>query len=218
MVFCKFEHMRKWRNAGSHFLLVLFLEVISNSLCGQNGGPQYQPESGRRINRVALDQVHLQTLDKHACQLSVLRKKLVAVVFLSPECPLCQNYSLVLNRLQVKFGKDLDIVGIFPGKSNSLSDCLAFRTKYHIQFLLLTDTLKSLVKVLGASITPEVFLLDQTKTLVYHGAIDNWVAALGKQKRKATENYLEDGIAEQLEGVSVKIKEAKPIGCFINDY
>ncbi|MDP4248550.1 MAG: redoxin domain-containing protein [Bacteroidota bacterium] len=210
--------MRKWRNAGSPFLLVLFLLIIGNSLCGQNGGTLYQPESGRIINRAALDQVHLQTLDQHAYQLSALRKKLIALVFLSPECPLCQNYSLVLNRLQARFGKDLDIVGIFPGKSNAIADCLAFQAKYHIQFLLLTDTLKSLVKMLAASITPEVFLMDQTRSLVYHGAIDNWVTALGKQRRKATENYLEDGIAEQLEGVSVKIKEAKPIGCFINDY
>ncbi|MFI5194481.1 MAG: redoxin domain-containing protein [Chitinophagales bacterium] len=213
------RNIRKWRNICSPWLLVLLIQLTGSCSYGQGGGSlNKSSETGGGLNQSALDQVPLQTLDQHTYQLSALHKKLIAVVFLSPECPLCQNYTLVLNRLQARFGKDLDIVGIFPGKSNSISDCKAFQAKYNIRFLLLTDTLKSLVKILGAKITPEVFLLDREKSLLYHGAIDDWVAALGKQKRKATENYLEDGIEEHLKGVSVKIKEAKPIGCFINEF
>ncbi len=211
--------MRKWRNGRLPRMLVLLMLLIGNRSYGQDNHSVINLSAdGAGINRVELDQILLQTLDQHAFTLSALQKKMVAVVFLSPECPLCQNYSLVLNRLQARFGKEMDIAGIFPGKSNSLSECRAFRAKYNIQFLLFTDTLKSLSKALGASITPEVFLLDQEKKLLYHGAIDNWVTALGKQRRKATENYLEDGIEEYLKGESVKTKEVKPIGCFINEY
>jgi hypothetical protein len=123
----------------------------------------------------------------------------------------------VLNGLQSRFGKDLDIAGVFPGKAYSPAACRRFRDKYHIQFKLLTDDRKDLVKLLGGRITPEVFLLDKDRKVLYQGAIDNWVAALGKQRSKATENYLEDGITSYLNGETVRVKEVKAIGCFIND-
>ncbi len=192
------------RLRGLRVLPVILLQLAGNSSNSQSVS--------------SIDRIRLQTLDRQTYKLSALHKKLIAVVFLSPECPLCQNYSLVLNRLQARFGKDLAIAGIFPGKAVSLADCRAFREKYNIRFLLLSDTQKSLVKTLGARITPEVFLLDRERNILYHGAIDNWVVALGKQRSKATENYLEDGITGYLNREPVKVKEMKPIGCFINDH
>lgn len=204
---------------------ILLLQLTVHVTFGQSvytadksiiGGDRLRPDRSRRDQ--PLDQIRLQTLDGLDYRLSAFHKKLMAVVFLSPECPLCQNYSLVLNKLQAQFGKDLDIAGVFPGKGVSLADCRAFREKYHIGFLLLSDAGKSLVKTLGARITPEVFLLDRERNVLYHGAIDNWVVSLGKQRSKATENYLEDGIGGYLKGETLKVKEVKSVGCFINEY
>jgi peroxiredoxin len=160
----------------------------------------------------------LQTLDHKVYDLSKQRKKLVAFVFLSPECPLCQNYSLALNDLQEKFETDLDILGIFPGKAYDQEAYQGFRDKYHIRFPLLTDTSFGLVKQLSARVTPEVFLMDTGWKILYHGAIDNWVTALGKHRNKATEHYLEDGIGEYLRKSPILVKETKPVGCYINEY
>ncbi|MDR3711505.1 MAG: redoxin family protein [Puia sp.] len=192
--------MGKWRHIG-----LVCLGILAVSF------------TGRFANGRGWDRIRLRTLDGKVYGLPNLHKKLAAIVFLSPECPLCQNYSLVLNKLQARFGKDLDIAGVFPGKANTPAACLAFQDKYHIQFLLLTDERMELVKTLGGRITPEVFLLDKDRNVLYQGAIDNWVAALGKQRNKATENYLEDGIASYLSGETVRVKEVKAIGCFIND-
>ena len=189
-----------------------------------SGGPSLdinpsQAARGRQSDKsTPINNSHFQTLDGKAFELARLHKKLIAVVFLSSECPLCQNYSLVLNKLQTRFENDLDVVGVFPGKSEQIASCRMFRKKYNIQFILLTDTLRKLDGLLGARITPEVFLLDHNKNLIYHGAIDNWVVALGTTRIKTTENYLEDGVEEFLNGTPVKIKEKPAIGCLINNF
>src|SRR5687767_13594528 len=44
-------------------------------------------------------------------------KKLLVFVFLSPECPLSQQYTLSLNELSTTHNRLASVIGIFPGKS-----------------------------------------------------------------------------------------------------
>ncbi len=168
--------------------------------------------------RLQIPDYKVQTLDHKGYDFSKLRKKLVAFVFLSPECPLCQNYSLVLNDLQEKFKTDLDILGIFPGKAYAPEALPGFRDKYRIRFLLLTDTSFGLVRRLSARVTPEVFLMDKEGEILYRGAIDNWATALGRHRNKATEHYLEEAIGGYLRKSPILVKETRPVGCYINEY
>ncbi|MES1161361.1 MAG: alkyl hydroperoxide reductase, partial [Bacteroidota bacterium] len=87
-----------------------------------------------------------------------------------------------------------------------------------IRFPLVKDTSFGLVRQLAARVTPEVFLMDAERKICYHGSIDNWIAALGKQRSKATEHYLEDAIRQYLQKSPILVKATKPIGCFINEY
>lgn len=165
-----------------------------------------------------LNNLQLQALDGKGFQSATLNKKLLALVFLSPECPLSANYSLQLNKLRDTFKNELDIVGIFPGKSYSGQQQQLFRDKYNIQFYLRTDTNKQLVKALSATVTPEIFLLDQQRKIVYRGAIDNWAVCLGKQRVTATQHFFKNAIEDYLRGMPVAVKQTQPVGCLINDF
>ena len=165
----------------------------------------------------AFNDLHFQTLDGKDVKATALHKKMLAVIFLSPECPLSQNYTLTLNKLYDKYKRELEIVGIFPGSAYTSAIYNSFNRKYNIQFTLLTDKDKSAVRVLGAKITPEVFLMDERRTILYSGAIDNWAISLGKQRTNVTDHYLEDAIQSQLDHVMLKVKQTKAIGCLIND-
>ncbi|WP_431212950.1 redoxin domain-containing protein [Puia sp. P3] len=85
------------------------------------------------------------------------------VVFLSPECPLCQNYSLPLNQLQKQYAGKVEFSGVVPGRAYSTAEVLAFTTKYHIAFPVTIDSSKNLSASLKATITPEVYLLGPKK-------------------------------------------------------
>lgn len=139
-------------------------------------------------------------------------------IFLSPECPLCQNYTRTLNALNRQYARKVQFYGIIPGKTYTAEAITAFAEKYKINYPLYIDGSLRLSRYLQASATPEAILLDQGNELVYKGAIDNWLVDLGKQRIKATENYLQDAIALALQHELPAIKRTKAVGCLINDF
>lgn len=139
-------------------------------------------------------------------------------IFLSPECPLCQNYTTVLNKIKNEFGSSIMMYAIFPGKAYSADTINAFAKKYKIGYPLLIDKSFKLSHYLQASITPEVIFLNNKNELLYKGAIDNWYKALGKARSKPTENYLQDALMQNQKKEIVLIKRTRPVGCLINDY
>ncbi|HEX9511628.1 MAG TPA: redoxin domain-containing protein [Puia sp.] len=139
-------------------------------------------------------------------------------IFLSPECPLCQNYTKVLNQLNIQYAGKIKIYGIIPGKTYKPSEIAAFAEKYKIGYPLLTDESFSLSHYLQATVTPEAILLGPENQLLYKGAIDNWYKALGKARIRVTENYLQDAIDHALRQEPSPIKRTTPVGCSINDF
>jgi peroxiredoxin len=159
----------------------------------------------------------LRTLDGKPVKLSTFNKKQKAIVFLSPECPLSQNYTLVLNQIQEKNQETTVVIGVFPGTAYTPDEYQAFQKKYKIKFPLITDSAKKLVTELGAQVTPEVYLLNEHDQVIYSGAIDNWVIDLGKKRRQTTIHYLSDAITASVQNTSVYPASTKAVGCFILD-
>ncbi|WP_293312031.1 redoxin domain-containing protein [Pedobacter sp. UBA5917] len=142
-------------------------------------------------------------------------KKNTAFVFLSPECPLCKNYMLILNELCKKYPQ-VSIVGIVPGKSYTLKDIKQFAVDYKADFEIYLDQKKTLTKILKAKVTPETVVVDQKGNVRYRGLIDNWQANLGVKRKVITEHYLDDAL-DQINETSYKYTETAPVGCLIND-
>ena len=139
-------------------------------------------------------------------------------VFLSPECPLCQNYTRTLNQLEQRYTGKITIIGIVPGKTWKKSDLTAFAAKYHLAFPLEQDSDLKLTHSLHATTTPEAILLGPDNTAIYRGAIDNWYKALGRSAGKPTQNYLQDAIDYTLRHQPPPTKKTVPVGCLINDF
>src|SRR5215467_6530370 len=140
-------------------------------------------------------------------------QKLAVIVFLSPECPLCKNYSLTLNQLSKEYSSSVRIVGIIPGKAYSTADVKEYIDKYKINFDIFIDSSKSISDVLEAKVTPEVFLFRKDRVILYHGAIDNWIKQLGMQSAMPTEFYLRDAVDMALSDKPVLVQFKKPVGC-----
>ena len=153
-----------------------------------------------------------------ALPLSGVNKQLTAIVFLSPDCPLSQNYTLVLNEIQKSREELLQIIGVLPNAVDySEHEIVSFKNKYAIGFPLLRDKKGVLVNYTHATITPEVFLYDSKAVLLYKGAIDDWAISLGKKKRQTDQHYLRNAIDNYLQHKEVSPSETKAVGCFISN-
>lgn len=186
------------------FLLVIFLQLATGCIAQQSQFREFEKAG-------------LVTLDGSTFSLSTDDAPAIAIVFLSPECPLSQNYCLVLNNLQQKYQRQVQIIGVFPGNEFEDSTYSHFQQKYKVGFQLVKDPVKKLTKLIGATITPEVFLLDNNRKILYKGAIDDWVVSLGQKKAAPENNYLENAIRHYTDHQVIVPSVTKAIGCFINE-
>lgn len=137
------------------------------------------------------------------------------IVFIAPECPLCQSYTREIKQLQHTYNNELDFYGILPGNAYSEKEMDSFLNVYDLSLEVIYDRDYNLVNELSATITPEVYLIDKNNIIRYQGMIDNWLGELGRKRQIVSQHYLNDAIESFLSGEEIKIKKTKAIGCFI---
>ena len=138
------------------------------------------------------------------------------VFFLSPECPMCINYSLTINRLYNEFqNRDIVFYGVFPGTFYKESEIRAYLNEYEPEVIPLLDPDYAFTHTLGARVTPEAFVFDAGGTLAYRGAIDNWVPKLGQKRTVITQHYLADALHALAAGQAPPLRQTKAVGCLI---
>ncbi|SDO08505.1 AhpC/TSA family protein [Pedobacter steynii] len=147
---------------------------------------------------------------------TISQTRVIVLVFLSPECPLCRNYIQVLNTLQKKH-TEVQIFGIFPGTAYTAKQINDFQKEYKVSFNLLIDRKKELTHYLKATTTPESILISKLGAIPYRGLIDNWASGLGQKRKVTTEKFLENAIEDVLNQRIPATSQTKPIGCLIND-
>ena len=74
---------------------------------------------------------------------------------------------------------------------------------------------ESLARKLDASVTPEVFILNQDNQTLYSGRIDNSYFGVGKKRTITTKNELRDALTALVNGKEIPIKHAPAVGCLI---
>jgi peroxiredoxin len=141
--------------------------------------------------------------------------KVVVVAFLGVECPLAKLYARRLQELHERYGDDsVALLGVDSNRQDSVTELADFARKHEVGFPLLKDPGSEVADLFAASRTPEVFVLDQSRTVRYSGAIDDQYA-IGIQRKAAANNYLADAIDDLLAGKPVRRPHVAPIGCQI---
>jgi hypothetical protein len=138
------------------------------------------------------------------------------IIFMAVDCPVTQKYVSTIKSLALRYQNQISILGYFPAGLSRQSE-REFRRGYNIPDLieLVDDKSHKMTKKLGASITPQAFLLSLNDEVLYSGAIDNWFFELGRYRPEVTENYLIDAVAATLNQTPPPVTKTKAIGCFI---
>jgi peroxiredoxin len=147
---------------------------------------------------------------------NVTGKKGIVLLFYSPECPLCINYTSTLTEMQREYSDaGIGFLVVFPGTFYSAGAVDSFLQEYHLQLPVLMDPGNILVKALTATVTPEAALIDPSGQVIYHGAIDDWSYETGKKRPAAKNHYLKNALRDYVSGRKPSITYIEPVGCFI---
>jgi thiol-disulfide isomerase/thioredoxin len=143
-------------------------------------------------------------------------KKAGVFVFLAPDCPLSQNYTLTLNNLEKEFNSNgVSFYGVFSGLGITRAAMDGFAATYHLSFPVILDEDFKIDDFFGATATPQAFLTDPKGRVLYKGAIDNWSAELGQHRTVITQHYLYDALDSVRANKPVQVMETQAVGCFI---
>jgi thiol-disulfide isomerase/thioredoxin len=144
----------------------------------------------------------------------IQQKKAALLVMMSPECPICQKYTHKIHLLYAEYKKKgVALYLVFPGKYFDLPTINSYLKEQILEYPALLDKDYQLTRLLNATVTPEVFLINLKGEVAYSGMIDNWYYALGKKRGVVTEEYVKDALNAELAGEPIKVKRKAPIGC-----
>ena len=142
---------------------------------------------------------------------SLMGKNGAVVIFIATKCPVSNAYNDRMEKLAQDYkSKGINVIGINANNTEPSAEVKAHAAEKHLTFPILKDEGNKIADRLGATRTPEVYLLDASLKLVYHGRIDN------SQKVEAiTANDLRDALDEMLAGKPISKTGGAAFGCTI---
>lgn len=146
---------------------------------------------------------------KHS--LADLKNEIVVVVFTCNSCPYAVDYEQRLVDFSKRFSDvDLVAVNVNKVKEDNLSAMQAKAKSKGFKFTYLFDASQQIARDFGATYTPEFFVLNKKRKIVYMGAMDD--DPTGKQIKR---RYVQEAISSLKNGEKIKIAETIAIGCRI---
>jgi peroxiredoxin len=153
-----------------------------------------------------------------------LDEDVVVLVFLANHCPWVQGMDADLVALVDELsGENVRFVGISPNRreDDRLPAMKVHAKKYGYNFPYLFDESQDIGRSLGATRTPEYFVFDKDRRLVYMGAIHDSPARRGRDgeihytRGTPTQHHLREALQATLAGQPVAVPETRAHGCSI---
>jgi peroxiredoxin len=94
--------------------------------------------------------------------------------------------------------------------ADSFDEMVKHAASEDFNFDYLHDEDQALARALGSERTPEVFVFDRDRKLVYHGAIDD-----NRDDTEVGTRYLRDALDALLAGQEPPVAETPPVGCSV---
>lgn len=154
--------------------------------------------------------------DKRHSLASYSNYEALLVIFMCNHCPYVKAKVDAINEIHNKFKDKVAVIGINSNDSvaypdDSFENMKKFAKERGISFSYLVDETQEIAKKYGAVCTPDPFLFDKNRKLVFHGRIDNAM----KPEDTATEKTMIANIEKLLAGKPIEKDFDPSIGCSI---
>ena len=159
---------------------------------------------------------NLKGIDDQMHSLNDYSKKGLLVIFMCNHCPFVKAKIEAIKELHGKFKDDISIVGInsndsvkYPDDDFESMKTVAKEKGLEIDYLV--DETQEIAKKYGAVCTPDPFLFDSNKKLIFHGRIDDAM----NPEAEVSEKVMINNIQKFLEGQKIEKDFDPSIGCSI---
>jgi peroxiredoxin len=140
-------------------------------------------------------------------------KDVVVLVFTCNHCPVSSSYEGRLIDFAKKYPADklaLVAINVNTDEEDSLPNMIVRAKEKAFNFPYLYDESQKTGRALGATVTPEFFVLNKERKVVYMGAMDDAINA-----KNVTTNYLVPAVEAALKGAQPATAETAARGCTI---
>jgi hypothetical protein len=143
---------------------------------------------------------------------------MTVLIFVSIDCPISNRYAPEIRRLHDEFaGRGIRFRLVYPNPADGDAAVRKHLQEFGYPAIGERDGDHSLVKMAGATITPEAAVFDAQQRLVYRGRIDDRYVELGRERPAATQHDLRNALTALLAGETVNNPRTQAVGCFIAD-
>ena len=154
----------------------------------------------------------LPDVDGKAHSLASLKgDKGTVLIFVAVQCPVSNAYNERMEKLAQDYkARGINVIGINANSTESAADVKKHAAEKSLTFPILKDEGNKIADSLGATRTPEAYLLDANNKLVYHGRIDN-----SRDMSQVNSSELREALDLTLAGKPVAKTTANAFGCSI---
>lgn len=143
--------------------------------------------------------------------------RVLVVIFMCNHCPYVQAIWERLVKLKARYnGRGVEFVGINPNLNpkypeESFEKMKEYFERYKMNFPYLQDATQEVAREYKAQCTPDIYVYNEARELVYHGRLDdNW-----KDSTAVTKSDLDEAIDVVLSEKTIEGKQVPSMGCSI---
>ncbi len=186
-------------------MVALLLTGVMLLGCGGTATAQVEPGQ-------AMPDFKLKDLNGKEHSLADYKGKIVVIEFCSHNCPYFRGADPQLIELAKKYAdQGVVVLGIDSNTPNDIESIRKYAEEKGKNYPILKDEGNAYADEVGATRTPEVFVVDKEGKVAYHGAFDD-----RKNPEKTGETpYVENAVKALIEGKPVETPTAKAWGCTI---
>lgn len=146
---------------------------------------------------------------------------IIALVFITTECPIANAYVPELRRLAASWAtREVRVVLVHPDPETTPAQARAHAEAFGLPQPVILDPGQHLARHFGATVTPEAVVArigtgSQWPERLYLGRIDDRYRDWGRRRAEPTRRDLDAAIARALQGAPPDTTPAPAIGCFI---
>lgn len=194
--------------------LLLVLLMVATSAPIQVSAGEFNPDKSIGDQAPAWNDLPGTDGKKHSLK-DLVDKEVVVVAFTCNSCPYAVDYQDRIVALANQYsGPESKVavvainVNAVPADSFEKMQERAEEAKFNFAYLF--DESQQIAKDYGAGRTPEFYVLNKERKIVYMGAFDDSTKPADVKK-----HYVEEAIAATLSGEKVPVAETAPVGCAI---
>ncbi len=206
------KHMRSIQKLSSCVLLVVTVAFLGS--CDKGDGDHEALVRSQQVATIA----RVKNLAGQGVDVPTFSESDTAVfVFSRIDCPISNRYAVELNRIVREFStKGIEFTLVYVDPDESAEAIRKHLAEYSHLARAYRDPEHNLVKLVGATVTPEVAVFCRNRGMVYRGRIDDQYVDFGKQRAQPNQRDLRETLTQILAKKIPKFRSTKAIGCYID--